>query len=93
MIGDRPVQWIALQTSCMSKWLVVAQFNLSPIWTDMESAVRIRRNFPVKINQGERDIEGMILGSFGVLLTCSTFDVGSKPVVTCKCHAETVLNV
>jgi len=53
----------------------------------------IRRNFPVKINKGERDIEGMILGSFGVLLTCSTFDVGSKPVVTCKCHAETVLNV
>ncbi|KAG6738141.1 hypothetical protein POTOM_059701 [Populus tomentosa] len=40
----------------------------------------IRRNFPVKINQGGRGVEGMILGSFGVLLTCSTFDVGLKPV-------------
>ncbi|KAJ6952885.1 pseudouridylate synthase family protein [Populus alba x Populus x berolinensis] len=40
----------------------------------------IRRNFPVKINQGGRGVEGMILGSFGVLLSCSTFDVGSRPV-------------
>ncbi|KAJ6855979.1 pseudouridylate synthase family protein [Populus alba x Populus x berolinensis] len=48
--------------------------------TDRYGVGGIRRNFPVKINQGGRGVEGMILGSFGVLLTCSTFDVGSKPV-------------